>query len=248
MSTQSLDAIDSSKNPLSLMELIMSPGRLHYELIRSLIDSCAIPSREELQERLGCASAAELDNLFKELANVHGVVLHPSSFEVWAIHPFSLAPTVFLVESEDKKWWGNCAWCALGIAALVGKPCHITTTLGAEGVQVRLVVEQGKVHPGNVVVHFPIPMARAWDNVVYTCSMMLLFADERQVVDWCMRHHLPRGDVQPVSKVFELAQRWYAEHLRPDWTKISLTEARSLFAELGFTHPVWLLPSTVEGF
>jgi hypothetical protein len=46
-----------------------------------------------------------------------------------------------------------------------------------------------------------------------------------------------------VAKVLELAQRWYGEHLRPDWRKKSIDEARALFAELGLTHPVWALPS-----
>lgn len=201
-----------------------------------------MPSRDELQARLGCSSE-ELDRAFEDLAGLHGVVLHPSSHDVWAIHPFSLAPTPFLVESGEKKWWGNCAWCSLGIAVLVGGPCFITTTLGAESEQVRLTVENGQVNRNDLVVHFPIPMTRAWDNVVYTCSTMLLFRDENHVAEWSARHRIPRGDVQPVPKVLELAKRWYGEHLRPDWTKKSIAEARAIFADLGFAHPVWSLPS-----
>ena len=44
------------------------------------------------------------------------------------------------------------------------------------------------------------------------------------------------------AKVLELAKRWYGEYLRPDWTKKSVAEARAIFTELGFTHPVWSLP------
>lgn len=218
-------------------------GRLHHELIRGLVETCAIPSRDQLRALLGGVSAQELDRSFEDLAELHGVVLHPASHAVWAIHPFSLAPTPFLVESGTRRWWGNCAWCSLGIAVLVGEPCRITTTLGAEGEQVRLTVENGRVQPSDLVVHFPIPMSRAWDNVVYTCSTMLLFKDESQVVEWSSRHQIPRGDVQPIAKVLELAQRWYGEHLRPDWTKKSVAEARAIFADLGLSHPVWSLPS-----
>ena len=217
------------------------PGQLHHELIRALVDRCSAPTPEELQARLIC-TRAELDHAFEELAEAHGVVLHPGTHDVWAIHPFSLAPTPFLVESGERKWWGNCAWCSLGIAVLVGSRCVITTTLGAEGERVRLTVENGRVTPANLVVHFPIPMTRAWDNVVYTCSTMLVFRDEAQVAEWSARHRIPRGDVQPVAKVLDLAKRWYGEHLRPDWTKKSVAEARVIFAELGFTHPVWFLP------
>ena len=218
-------------------------GRLHYELIRGLVGTCSVPSHDELQARLACSSE-DLDRAFEELADVHGVVLHPASHLVWSIHPFSLAPTPFLVESGQKRWWGNCAWCSLGITVLVGEPCVITTTLGAESEQVQLTVEHGQVNRSDLVVHFPIPMTRAWDNVVYTCSTMLLFKDEDHVVEWSARHKIPRGDIQPVTKVLELAKRWYGEHLRPDWTKKSVGEARAIFADLGFAHPVWNLPST----
>ena len=224
------------------------PGRLHYELIRGLVETCSIPSRDELEARLSCSTSEELDRAFEDLAELHGIVLHPASHDVWAIHPFSLAPTPFLVESGEKKWWGNCAWCALGIAVLVGEPCLITTTLGAESEQVQLAVENGQVNRSDLVVHFPIPMTRAWDNVIYTCSTMLLFKDERHVADWSARHRIPRGDIQPVAKVLELARRWYGEHLRPDWKKKSIAEARAIFADLGFAHPVWSVPSKAERF
>lgn len=221
-------------------------GGLHYELIRGIVDRCSVPSREQLLRRLAC-SEHELEVAFEQLAVEHGVVLHPNSTRVWAIHPFSLAPTPFLVESGQKKWWGNCAWCSLGIAVLADEPCVITTTLGAEGEQVRLAVQNGQVEPNDFVVHFPIPMTRAWDNVMYTCSTMLLFKDEQQVSEWSERRRIARGDVQPVTKVLELAKRWYGEHLRPDWQKKSIADAQNIFDELGLDHPIWSLPTSQEG-
>jgi len=110
----------------------MRSGQLHHEILHALIDRGSAPSPEELQARLIC-TRAELDRAFEELAEAHGVALHPGTHDVWAIHPFSLAPTPFVVESGERKWWGNCAWCSLGIAVLVGARCVITTTLGAEG-------------------------------------------------------------------------------------------------------------------
>jgi hypothetical protein len=231
-----------------MTQATMRSSRLHHELIRGLVEKCAIPSRDELQTRLGCASSEELDRAFEELAGLHGVVLHPASHDVWAIHPFSLAPTPFLVESGEKKWWGNCAWCSLGIAVLVGGRCLITTTLGAESEQVRLTVEDGQIDRSDLVVHFPIPMARAWENVIYTCSTMLLFKDENQVAEWSVRHRISRGDIQPVATVLGLATLWYGDHLRTDWTKKSIAEARTIFADLGLVHPVWSLPSTEGRF
>ena len=225
----------------------MGSGRLHYELIRALVDTCSVPSEAELCDRLSC-SAIELGAVFDELAEQHGVVLHPNSHRVWAIHPFSLAPTPFFVQARDRRWWGNCAWCSLGIAALLDSPCTITSSLGAEGKRVVVSVANGRVSPGDLLVHFPIPMTRAWDNVVYTCSTMLFFRDEQQVRDWSHRHRIAVGDLQPLSRVLELSQRWYADYLRPDWRKKSVDEARAIFADLGFNHPVWHLGSTSGRF
>ena len=221
--------------------MTLDNASLHYTIISDLIDRGCAPSAAALARRFG-ASPGEISAAMRALADYHGVVLHPNSDEVWVIHPFSTAPTGFVCEAGGKQWWGNCAWCSLGIAVLAGSRCVITTTLGAEGERVRLTVENGRVTPAGLVVHFPIPMTRAWDNVVYTCSTMLVFRDEAQVAEWSARHRIPRGDVQPVAKVLELAQRWYGEHLRPDWTKKSVAEARAIFTELGFTHPVWSLP------
>ena len=221
----------------------METGRLHYELIRALLDTCSVPDNAQLADRLHC-SAHDLERCFDELAEQHGVVLHPNSHRVWVIHPFSLAPTPFLVRAGDRRWWGNCAWCSLGIASLLDGPCTITSSLGAEEERVVMSVGNGRVKPDDLLVHFPIPMGRAWDNVVYTCSTMLVFRNADDVREWSQRHGLPVGDLQPVTKVMELARRWYGDYLRPDWRKRSTQEAGAIFRDLGFSHPVWDLDST----
>jgi hypothetical protein len=127
---------------------------------------------------------------------------------------------------------------------LIDGPCTITTSLGAEEERVVISVANGRVTPDDLLVHFPIPMARAWDNVVYTCSTMLFFRSDADVSGWSRRHGLPIGDVQPISTVFELAKRWYGDYLRPDWRKRSTQEALDIFRDLGFSHPVWNLDST----
>ena len=49
----------------------------------------------------------EIEKGLNNLQEYHGVVLHPNKPEVWVIHPFSLAPTNFLVKSGKGIWWGN---------------------------------------------------------------------------------------------------------------------------------------------
>jgi hypothetical protein len=224
-----------------------STGRLHSELIRGLISRGVVPARAELEARLAC-SAEELDRSFDELAREHGVLLHPASREPWFVHPFALASTHFVVECGSRKWWASCAWCALGVAVLARERCVVTTSLGAEGRRVQFTVQDGRLDHDDLLVHFPVPMARAWENVVYTCSTMLCFGSPAEVEDWSRRHGIPRGDVQPLRVVLELAKRWYGDYAREDWTKKSVAEARAIFSELGLTHAVWSLPQQAGRF
>jgi hypothetical protein len=222
-------------------------SRLHFEILDFIAKHCRAPSHEHLSERLSC-DTNRVESLLTELADEHGVVLHPGSTEIWAIHPFSMAPSSFSVRAGSKSWWGCCAWCALGVVSLLDEDCVITTTLGAEDEQAHVWIRDGAIVEDHFVVHFPVPMARAWDNVVYACSVMLLFRSGEEVREWCERRGIAMGDVQPIQKVLELARAWYGDYLSPDWRKRSVDEARALFEGLGLHGPTWELPSSSGRF
>jgi hypothetical protein len=86
------------------------------------------------------------------------------------------------------------------------------------------------------------------DNVVYTCSTMLVFASESEIDEWCTRHALPRGDAQPIQLAYEFAAVWYGQHLNLDWRKWTLEEARLLFARFGFKGTIWALSESEQRF
>jgi hypothetical protein len=54
----------------------------------------------------------------------------------------------------------------------------IHTTVGGEGERIEISVANGKVKPAEYLVHFPVPMTNAWGNLIYTCSVMLVFKNE----------------------------------------------------------------------
>jgi hypothetical protein len=225
----------------------VSNSTLHYTIIKFIIDRGYAPEMEELS-RLLHASTDEIAAGLRRLQEDHGIVLHPNSSRIWVIHPFSLAPTNFLVRSFGQEWWGNCAWCSLGVAALLDKDVTITTTLGANDKQVEVHIRDGKLLETDLYVHFPIPMRQAWDNVVYTCSTMLLFENERRIEEWCARHRISRGDVQPITKVWEFSKVWYGNHLNPEWKKWTAAEARSIFDQFELTGEIWEIPVSTSRF
>lgn len=109
-------------------------------------------------------------------------------------------------------------------------------------------VEDGRILDKDFVVHFPVPMRNAWDNVIYTCSVMLLFHDEAQVDAWCASRGIAKGDVRPIEQICAFAADWYGRHADPDWTKWSVGDAVQLFERHGLAGPVWQLPSQEERF
>ena len=219
---------------------------LHYAIIRHFIDHRHAPSIEQLAAQFDQPRAAVVDGL-QALQDYHGVVLHPATSEIWVTHPFSGAPTNFWVQGQGGSWWGNCAWCSAGIAALVGD-VTLTTTLGAEARQTTVRIANGELLDEDLFVHFPVPMRKVWDNVIYTCSTQLLFDSEASIDDWCHRHRIAKGSVQPLSRVWEFAKVWYGRHLDPAWKKWSADEAQAIFGKFGFTGPIWDLPTGAGRF
>ncbi|KAJ5348403.1 putative transmembrane protein [Penicillium brevicompactum] len=82
-------------------------------------------------------------------------------------------------------------------------------------------------------------MRNAWDNVIYTCSVQLLFRDEAEVDEWCSTRGIPKGDVRPIEQIWNFATEWYGRHADADWTKRSLHDAVEIFRRHNLTGPTW---------
>lgn len=225
----------------------MNNSTLHEAIISSFLREQRPPRIEEIAAKFS-SSVDEVRKALRALAEYHGVVLHPGTDEVWIAHPFSSAPTTCVVHSGSKKWWGNCAWCSLGVACLAGGDADIETRIGGIDEMVRIRIRHGEVIDKDFVVHFPIPMQNAWDNVVYTCSVMMMFRDKAQVETWCAQRGVPLGDVRPVDQIGAFASEWYSRHADPDWVKWTVQEATEMFERHGLSGPVWTLPKQAGRF
>lgn len=220
---------------------------LHYAILKFILENGYAPDIGELARLCGTTEKVITAGLLL-LQEEHGVVLHPNGKSIWVIHPFSLAPTNFLVRCDGKEWWGNCAWCSLGVAALLDRDVTITTVLGANDRQVEIQIKDGLLSETGFYVHFPIPMRNAWENVIYTCSTMLLFENESKVDVWCRQHRINKGDVQPITKIWDFSRVWYGNHLNPAWKKWTVEEAQAIFDRFGLTGKIWELPVSGKRF
>ena len=69
-----------------------SLSKLHYLLVRGLVERHACPTNAELAQQMG-VPPAKVQELLHGLSAIHGVVLHPHICEPWVVHPFSITPT-----------------------------------------------------------------------------------------------------------------------------------------------------------
>lgn len=218
----------------------MDHSSLHEFIISSFLNNQRPPTVDDVVDRFKTDTNTARQGL-QALADYHGVVLHPKSDEVWVAHPFSASPTTCIVASGNRKWWGNCAWCSLGVMQLVGETSTLTTRTGAIGDEVSVTVQDGQLMDTDFVIHFPIPMRNAWDNVIYTCSVQLLFRNEAEVDEWCAARGVPKGDVRPIEQIWKFAREWYGRHADADWKKWSLRDAMEIFSRHELTGPTWAI-------
>ncbi len=157
-----------------------------------IIETGACPTNETLAELLGL-SLVEVEDGLCALAQEHGVVLHPYAVRPWVVHPFSLTPTLNWIESDRLGWWAPCIWCSMGIGTIVGGSVTTYTRIGAERAPITIHMQDGTLKDNeDLVVHFPIPPAHAWQNVHEHCAMVLPLRASGDIPIWCDQHRLPK--------------------------------------------------------
>jgi hypothetical protein len=82
--------------------------------------------------------------------------------------PFSGVETSFRVQVQVKVYYANCAWDALGIAAALQAEAIIEASDGYSGEPMTLEVRNGLPVPQSCVIHFAVPAAQWWDDILYT--------------------------------------------------------------------------------
>jgi hypothetical protein len=213
-------------------------SELHTAIIRHVAERGSAPSSTVLGKQLGWSKAVVRDTLTR-LAEVHGLILKPNSFDLWAIHPFSLMPTPIWVEAGTGAWWANCAWCALGIGASLRRDIRVLSRFGAENETFDFQVRNGQATNKDLLIHFPFRPSEWWNNPYNPRGGILFFASHAAVDAWCTRHGFPKGEVIDIATGVALAQAWFGDYLEPTWARKSPEEAHEVFRKVGLNKPFW---------
>ena len=140
--------------------------RIRAAVYDGTIEDGAPPLVDDLARRLSLTSSAVRESL-ERLAGCRALVLQPESREVLMANPFSAVPTPFAVHVDDRLYYGNCIWDALGIPASLRRDTRIECSCGCCGEAMALEVHGETLSGDDGVVHFAIPAHRWWQDIVY---------------------------------------------------------------------------------
>ena len=126
------------------------------------------PSSAEVAQALSI-SRKEVEAAFDRLHKKRLLVPEPGDLSrIRMAPPFSGIETPFRVRVQGKVYYANCAWDALGIPAALHEDGEIEASDGQTGEPLTLTVKDGKPRPQACAIHFAVPAARWWENIIYT--------------------------------------------------------------------------------
>jgi hypothetical protein len=128
------------------------------------------PSAADLARHFGL-TVAQTETLLLTLHDHHALFLEPGTtpLRVRMANPFSAIATAFQTTVAGTTYFANCAWDTFGIAAaLHASEAEIRSVCAASGVAVRLRLAGGALEPTDTVVHFLVPFAIWYDDLVHT--------------------------------------------------------------------------------
>jgi hypothetical protein len=137
-------------------------------LYRTIAETTRAPDAAELARALG-TSAARVEEAFRTLSGKRLLVLEPgTSSKIRMAPPFSAVETPFRVRVAEKAYYANCVWDALGISAALHRDARVFASDGHTGEPLDLEVRGGKPVSRPCAIHFAVPPARWWDDIIYT--------------------------------------------------------------------------------
>jgi hypothetical protein len=139
---------------------------LRREIYASTLTVGAPPTIRALTEALEIDAELVRSGLARLAAG--RIVVLQSDGELLMVPPFSAVPTPFLVETARYKCYANCAWDALGVPAMLRQPARVISACACCGDAVTFDVSLERPPDSQDVIHFAVPAARWWDDIVFT--------------------------------------------------------------------------------
>ena len=141
---------------------------VRLQIYRSFLADGAPPTVAETARALsmteGDATAA-----YQRLADARVIVLKPGTHDILMAAPLSAVPTRYRVKlGAGRVCYANCVWDAMGVFAMLGQDGDVDTTCPDCDEPFTLSVRDRQLAPSDSVVHFAVPAADWWKDIVFT--------------------------------------------------------------------------------
>jgi hypothetical protein len=137
-------------------------------IYRTFAETTHAPSVADVAQQLG-ARVEDVQHAFGELHQKRLLVPEPSDpTHIRMAPPFSGVPTSFKVIVGTKTYFAPCAWDSIGICAALHDDGMVRTNDAHTREPINVVVRDGAPKPTPCVIHFAVPAAHWWDDIVYT--------------------------------------------------------------------------------
>ena len=120
-------------------------------------------------------NAGDVAVAFDRLAAGRAIVLDDGTRDIRMAAPLAGVETDFRVNIGDQSVYANCIWDALGVPVMLagaGRPtaARIETRCPDCAASLSIDVRDGRLtsDPGDAVVHFAVPAAKWWADIVFT--------------------------------------------------------------------------------
>jgi hypothetical protein len=141
--------------------------QLRLAICRHIADTGTAPTVADMVRTLG-TSDPDIRDSYRRLYGKRVLVLQPDGESIRMVPPFSGVPTQHRVKVRGKQYFANCAWDALGIAAALHAEAEVCSRCEQSLEQLRFHVRQDGPEPEPCVIHFAVPAAHWWDDIVTT--------------------------------------------------------------------------------
>ncbi len=138
------------------------------EIYKTIAATTKPPTPATIAAVLQC-SAQEVESAYQRLYQKRLLVLDPgTTSQIRMAPPFSGIETQHVTKIDGKSYYANCAWDAFGIAAALNSDADIESTCGDCGEPLSFQIKNSKPLPQECVIHFAVPAAQWWNDIVYT--------------------------------------------------------------------------------
>ncbi len=141
--------------------------QIRHFVYNHFADTTLPPSVDETAQHFN-VGIEEVGELYRELHERHAFFLEPDTLSIRMANPFSGIPTDFRVHANGKTYYANCAWDMLGIPAALHTDAVIEAVCTESNETVQLEINNGQITNYDLLIHFPLPFARWYDDLVFT--------------------------------------------------------------------------------